>query len=212
MFRGVNLVREKFFSAFAQVDSGCLHNNFICQPCPLAFCVHPWRFLPCWNCVLRGYNLHFAVVSGCFCAVKELCLASVQFCYVWCFSAAFRGFPRFAFCSRRCGRSAVRYGTVKALFLPFICQSSGGFCPSFDRFRLVRLPSVFACFRRLPSVRGSLLPFAGFRPISCLFRLSGFTFHHIAACVLPSTYRRTLIFDHLRLLAAVVVLYALKWL
>lgn len=182
MFRGVNLVREKFFllspRSIAVVYIMLLYVNLARLP----FCVHPWRFLSCWNCALRGYNSHFAVASGGFSSVKELCLDSVQFCSVWCFSAACCGFPRFAFCSRRCGRSAFNLfrfsvchyvGRVPAVSV----RPSGVMILSrlarFDRFRLARgslYPlRLFGCFR--PCCRPGFLSYSRARLILAYFRL-----------------------------------------
>lgn len=55
MFLGVNLVREKFFLP-SWGDSGCLHNNFICQPLPACLFRLFVAVSPCWNCALRVYN------------------------------------------------------------------------------------------------------------------------------------------------------------
>ena len=80
-------------------------------------------------------RLPFSAFRGDFCRAGVVrCAATI--CLVWRFSAAFRGFPRLAFCSRRCGR----------------------FCFCRQWFSSVKvsgvLPSVttLAEFRRLPSV------------------------------------------------------------
>lgn len=175
MFRGVNLLREKFFSAFAQVDSGCLHNAIICQPCPLAFFGFSWRFpragivlpvhticilrslpagfLPSRNCVLHPFNFALYGVflpSG----VGFPALRSVL-AVVGVSVSAVRGFHL----SRRCFcLSSVRVPAVSV-------------CLSFDRFRLAFSAVRFCPFSAFRLARGSLLPFAAFRPFSRLFRL-----------------------------------------
>lgn len=132
--------------------------------------------------------LPFVSIRGGFCLAGIVRCAST-ICLVCAFRGGFRGFPRLAFCSRRCGRSAFH------LFRFSVCHYVGrvpavSVRPSGVMIlsRLARLPSVFALFRL------SGLPAVVCYPLR-LFRLSGFTFHHIAA-VLLSTYPTTLILPY----------------
>lgn len=131
----------------------------------------------------------------------ELCRYQIQFVLYGVFLPSGVGFPVLRSVLAVVGVSAFHLSEFRRF--PSVRDDLVTACPSAVRFCLVSAFSVS------PWVS---VPFAGFRAFLGLFRGCMLSFHHITAAVHPSTYRRTLIFDHLRLFAALVVLYALKWL
>ena len=107
-------------------------------------------------------RLPFSAFCGGFpCAGVVRCASTI--CLVCAFCGGFCGFPRLAFCSRRCGRFCFHLSRFPAFcrlslrwrllvsVLPSVMILSR--LAHFDRFRLARLPSVFARFRLFrPSV------------------------------------------------------------